>query len=312
MSRSVTKRRTTRLVTEMVFTLLTIPIALSYVEDAIIQADVADEMQGLLFLFFFFMAIASLFRAMRMKADGKPKANYVLKLIHAAAFLVCAALPLFIGFTLDTCEYPLGTEVGYAGDVRQIVCPIYWGVLISGRVLSVAQHRKWYWIVLNVAVVLLIVPFAFDSAIAPIAFVTMFTQAILSLGAIMAVTFARMRLDVLKKIIRKTYAAEIIFGLLLLIASFSYVFSFVEEGINTFTDGLWYCFAIVTTIGFGDISATSPAGRILSVILGIYGIIVVALITSIIVNFYGEMKKTGDDGEGERIAIEDGEEADAE
>ena len=33
--------------------------------------------------------------------------------------------------------------------------------------------------------------------------------------------------------------------------------------------------------------------------------IVVALITSIIVNFYGEMKKTGDDGEGERAAIEE-------
>ena len=34
-----------------------------------------------------------------------------------------------------------------------------------------------------------------------------------------------------------------------------------------------------------------PIWRLLSVILGIYGIIVVALITSIIVNFYGEMKK---------------------
>jgi hypothetical protein len=36
-------------------------------------------------------------------------------------------------------------------------------------------------------------------------------------------------------------------------------------------------------------------GRLLSVILGLYGIIVVALITSIIVNFYGEMKSDDDD-----------------
>ena len=49
--------------------------------------------------------------------------------------------------------------------------------------------------------------------------------------------------------------------------------------------------AIVTTIGFGDVAATSIEGRIISVILGVYGIIVVALIISIIVNFYGEMKK---------------------
>jgi hypothetical protein len=36
-------------------------------------------------------------------------------------------------------------------------------------------------------------------------------------------------------------------------------------------------------------------GRILSVILGIYGIVAVALITSIIVNYYGEMKKADPD-----------------
>ena len=48
---------------------------------------------------------------------------------------------------------------------------------------------------------------------------------------------------------------------------------------------------MVTTIGFGDLTPTSQVGRVLSVILGVYGIVGVALITSIIVNFYGEMKK---------------------
>ena len=39
------------------------------------------------------------------------------------------------------------------------------------------------------------------------------------------------------------------------------------------------------------ITAVTDLGRTMSVVLGIYGIIVVALITSIIVNFYGEIKK---------------------
>jgi hypothetical protein len=85
-------------------------------------------------------------------------------------------------------------------------------------------------------------------------------------------------------------AAIILFGIVLLIVAFSVVLPHFEEDIATFPDALWYCFAIVTTIGFGDIAASTPVGRILSVILGLYGIAVVALITSIIVNFYGEMK----------------------
>ena len=61
-----------------------------------------------------------------------------------------------------------------------------------------------------------------------------------------------------------------------------------EDSIVNFADGLWYSFAIVTTIGFGDFYAVTPIGRILSVVLGLYGILVVAVITSIVVNFYNE------------------------
>ena len=112
-----------------------------------------------------------------------------------------------------------------------------------------------------------------------------------TLLSIMVALFSRIRLDLLKEIIQKTYAVEIIAGLGLMMVAFSYVLTFTDEVFKTFWDALWYCFAIVTTIGFGDLAATSALGRLLSVILGIYGIIVVALITSIIVNFYGELKK---------------------
>ena len=63
----------------------------------------------------------------------------------------------------------------------------------------------------------------------------------------------------------------------------------VEPNITTFWDAMWYCFAVVTTIGFGDLYAITPLGRILTVVLGIYGIVVVAIMTSVIVNFYNEV-----------------------
>ena len=113
----------------------------------------------------------------------------------------------------------------------------------------------------------------------------------LSLINIMSFAFSHIRLDMLQSIVRRTYAAEILFGLLMLILSSSWVLMYMEEGIANYKDALWYCFALVTTIGFGDITAVTDLGRAMSVVLGIYGIIVVALITSIIVNFYGEIKK---------------------
>ena len=111
---------------------------------------------------------------------------------------------------------------------------------------------------------------------------------------IIAFSFSQIQLDVLMKIIRRTFALEILFGLLMLIATFSYVFPLIEDNINNYWDGLWYSFAIVTTIGFGDITATTVVGRGLSVVLGVYGLIVVSMVTSIIINFYSEVKEIQD------------------
>ncbi len=121
-----------------------------------------------------------------------------------------------------------------------------------------------------------------------------------SLLRVVILSFSQIQFRILRKILRKTYAAEIIFGLLLLVFSFSVIFCLMDEAFTSYGDALWYSFAIVTTIGFGDFAATNFITRTLSVVLGIYGIIVVALVTSIIVNFYSETKDTkGEDDEDE-------------
>ena len=106
-----------------------------------------------------------------------------------------------------------------------------------------------------------------------------------------------LKLDVLTNIFRKSLVSEILLGLLILIILCSVYFTVVEPSMTSYVDSLWYSFALVTTIGFGDVSVSTTFGRILSVILGINGIVVVALFTSIIVNFYNEMNKKRQDKE---------------
>ena len=99
------------------------------------------------------------------------------------------------------------------------------------------------------------------------------------------------RIKLLLKILIETHTIDVI----LCLVSFMIVFSFVlpryeaANNIKNFWDAMWYCFTVVTTIGFGDFYAQSLVGRILTVILGIYGIVVVAIITSVVVNFYNEV-----------------------
>ncbi len=101
---------------------------------------------------------------------------------------------------------------------------------------------------------------------------------------------SRERRGTLLKILDKTYAKEILSGLILAIITASFLLVLIEPKITSFGDGIWYCFALVTTIGFGDIAAETSLGRLISVAIGLYGIVVVSLITSIIVNIYSENK----------------------
>ena len=266
-------RRVIPLVGDMLFSILTIPLSFSCLKKWLNN----PEDQSVVFAIcamYAAMGGAHLFRAFRLRPQSR--SAFVAHLIYGVVFLACTALLAVAGATMDT---------------MAVVALAFWGSLLAERVLSIVRRRRLWNILFNAAMILLILALTV-TAVMPIAIVTVVMLASLSaLASVMVVTFSRVRLDVLKEIIRRTYAAEIIFGLMLLIVSFSYVLEFTEESFTSFWDGLWYCFAVVTTIGFGDLTPTSQIGRVLSVILGVYGIVVVALITSIIVNFYGEMKK---------------------
>ena len=66
---------------------------------------------------------------------------------------------------------------------------------------------------------------------------------------------------------------------------------FAEPSIATFGDSLWYCFAVVTTVGFGDIAAVSHVGRILTLILSLFSTGAIAVFTAVITSFFLDLGK---------------------
>ena len=128
---------------------------------------------------------------------------------------------------------------------------------------------------------------------------------IVAFAEALMITLSNLKLNTFFSVILRTFALEILFGLVALIVGASLILMHVEPKMSSFPDALWYCFAVVTTIGFGDFAAVTPLGRIITVILGIYGIVVVAVITSIIVNFYNETYGKRDAREVKRISKKD-------
>ncbi|MBR1663259.1 MAG: two pore domain potassium channel family protein [Ruminococcus sp.] len=173
----------------------------------------------------------------------------------------------------------------------------YGAVLLFSRVLSLTITKKiiartWNIIFIILILLMILIPFFIEEE--KLMYMTMLVIPIMILThcfiRLVMIAMSQIRFDILKRIFIKSMASEVLLGLIILIVSSAMVLPIYEDSIKSFGDGLWYCFAIVTTIGFGDITATTLEGRVISVILGIYGIIVVALITSIIINFYSETK----------------------
>ena len=240
----------------------------------------------------------------------------ILHLVQAVVSIRESKL-LFIKHLLYILLCAVAAVLVYLNGNREAVWPLacflYLSAVFLGCLISIIQKRS-KWNIFLFIFMLIVLAFAGLSVLAPnlevadeqglasvfsmFSIVTVFFMIdIQAVASIIPIAFSSIRMDVLKRIIKKTYAAEILSGIMLLIVAFSFIMPAFEPGIKNFGDSLWYCFAIVTTIGFGDITAVSAIGRVMSVILGLYGIIVVSLITSIIVNFYGEMKREEpDDG----------------
>ena len=195
-----------------------------------------------------------------------------------------------------------------------VTAGLYCASLVVSRVFAIIRDHSVRNIVLNVLMIAFITALGIGlittevkelEQVQVVVLVECLFIAIVSFIEAMIIALAQLKVKILFKIIVSTFSLEVLFGLLTMIVCFSIILTSIEPNINSFPDALWYCFAVVTTIGFGDIVAVTPAGRILSVMLGLYGLIVVAVITSIIVNFYNATAGKQDQKELDEIKDEE-------
>jgi len=260
---------------EILFSLLTFPAVFTFMEKWM-KDPKEPGTAAWLCAFYVTLGLVHLFRAFRLR--GRVRWGFAAHLAYAGALTACGLLAVTAGITRATFPVMSGT---------------FLACMLVERVLDILRSRQPWRIVCNAAVIVML---CLLSVLVPNEEYSMRIVGLVAspaaLLSIMGLIFSHIRTDILREIVRKTYAIEIIGGLLVMMVAFSNVLTFTDDAFHSFWDALWYCFAVVTTIGFGDLTPASEIGRFLTIILGGYGIVVVALITSIIVNFYGEVKKT--------------------
>lgn len=97
------------------------------------------------------------------------------------------------------------------------------------------------------------------------------------------------KLRILKSILKRTHTTSILASYLVFLFIDALVIFLSDPAITTYSDALWYCYAVVSTAGFGDIVVTTFIAKICSVLLTVYSIIVIALVTGVIVNYYNQL-----------------------
>lgn len=97
------------------------------------------------------------------------------------------------------------------------------------------------------------------------------------------------KLKILRTVLVRTRAMELLISYLLFFLLSALIVTLAEPEIHSYGQGLWYCYAVMSTVGFGDLVAVTLLGRLVSVLLTLYSLVIIALVTGVIVNFYSQL-----------------------
>ena len=99
------------------------------------------------------------------------------------------------------------------------------------------------------------------------------------------------RLHLLFVVLRRSGVYKILIGFMGVYLLCATVVMIVEPKVERFGDALWFLWAVSTTVGLGDVTAVTLAGRVAAVICSLCAITTTALITGVIVDYFNEERQ---------------------
>jgi len=97
------------------------------------------------------------------------------------------------------------------------------------------------------------------------------------------------KLRILADILKRTHADKILLVYVIFVFIDALLVLIVEPEITNYGDALWFCYAVLSTAGFGDVIVATLIGKLASVLLTVYSLIVIAIVTGVIVNYYTQI-----------------------
>ena len=102
-------------------------------------------------------------------------------------------------------------------------------------------------------------------------------------------TMKRHNFRTLMNILRHTKADRVLLAYIAFVFADAALIWFFEPTIKTYRGALWYCYAVISTAGFGDVVVTTFIPRVLSIVLTAYSLLVIAIVTGVVVNYYTQV-----------------------
>ncbi|MDO4797531.1 MAG: ion channel [Coriobacteriales bacterium] len=92
-------------------------------------------------------------------------------------------------------------------------------------------------------------------------------------------------------VVKRSGVSKILTGFLGVFFVCALLVLFFEPGVNTFGDACWFMFVVSTTVGLGDFTAVTTIGRVVTVVCTVSSIVVTAVVTGVVVDFFHERRQ---------------------